>query len=179
MAYLVRSLVDLRNEIDARWPGRKRYRDGWYRKRGVGMKSEHWPDWKGAVHALDITREGVDPYAIIDAGRRTPEACWYMIYSRTLYSHTYGWKPRYIVSDGPHLDHIHVSVRLDSAHENYSHGWGLYVPRSGHPGPPTWPSDQDTAGWDYSTTIGSSARILLDLAEHAESTAINTSKLAW
>lgn len=177
MAYLVRSLVDLRNEVDAKWPGRKRYRDGWYRARGVGMKSEHWPDGKGAVHAFDITREGVDPYAIIEAGGNTPEACWYMIYSRTLYSHTYGWKPRPIASDGPHLDHIHVSVRLDSAHENYAHGWGLWSPRSGHPGPPSWSGGESSAGWDYGGSINSSGNVISDLAEHAEYVARNIGNL--
>jgi hypothetical protein len=153
MAYLVRSLVDLRNEIDARWPGRSRNIDGWYRAVGVGMKSEHWPDAKGAVHAIDVTVAGIDPWVLIEAGRVTPQACWYMIYSRHLYSHNHGWIATPIVSDGPHLDHVHVSGWLTAAAENYHLGWGLVRGSSGPVGPVIQVPTQNADSWDYSGAV--------------------------
>jgi hypothetical protein len=125
MAVLAPSLVDLRAEIDARWPNRDRRTDGWYRPRGVGDPSDHWPDGRDVVHAIDIDKDGVIPMAIVDACRLHKGVCHYIIWNRTIWSSTYNMVPRAYTGKNPHTDHLHVSSHLTLQAEFYRGGWGI------------------------------------------------------
>jgi peptidoglycan hydrolase-like protein with peptidoglycan-binding domain len=117
--HLAPSLVQLRAEIDARWPGRSRASDGSIgdarhsRTRNshnpVGTKHGPRNGTRGAVHALDITASGIDTGVVLAALIGDPRV-WYVIYDGRIWSRTTGWAPRRQVGD-PHTTHIHVSLR--------------------------------------------------------------------
>jgi len=59
---LAPSLVNLRREIDLRWPDRMKTSDGWIGDPAHAQRSsDHNPDARGIVHALDVTGEGSHP----------------------------------------------------------------------------------------------------------------------
>ena len=121
-ARLAPSLLQLRAEVDARWPNRGRASDGWlgdsYHQ---ASRSDHNPvghvngpsvGTPGVVHALDITARGIDPAAVV-AAVVGDSRVWYVIYNRTIWSRSYGWRPRPFSGDS-HTTHIHISLRDDS-----------------------------------------------------------------
>lgn len=105
---LAPALVALRDEVNARWPGRDKSSDGTIgdpaHQRGV---SEHNPDLEGVVRAIDITALGIDVDALLDAAIGDPRV-HYVIYRGRICSRTYGWTWR--PSSG-HEHHIHISLR--------------------------------------------------------------------
>lgn len=135
VAYLAPSLRRLFNEIDATWPHRDRRTDGWIRWPKDGISKGHNPDSKGAVHAIDVDRDGIAPDWIVANIRKSSGVLWYIIWNRTLYSNTYGWKPRRYTGDNPHTDHMHIEIYQTSAAENYSGSWNIGVQQGiGTPG---------------------------------------------
>ena len=73
MAYLAPSLVQLRNEINRRWPNRDKTSDGWIGDPAhQATKSDHNPDSKGCVHALDIDKDGIDPWLVVGQAIKHP-----------------------------------------------------------------------------------------------------------
>ena len=55
MARLVAAGVKLRNQVNRRWPNRDKRSDGWIGdKAHQARKSDHNPDARGWVHAIDI-----------------------------------------------------------------------------------------------------------------------------
>lgn len=127
MAYLVNSMVRLRAEIDGRWPHRQRRAEGWYTDPRVRYSYGHNPDAKGAVHAIDIDRVGVDPMWIIRHIYVGGHVLWYIIYNRTLYSRTYGGVPQPYHGSNPHTDHLHIECYRDPHAENYSGPWNIWA----------------------------------------------------
>lgn len=122
-AYLAPSLDGLRAEIDARWPGRDTASDGWIGDaRHAATKSEHNPDEKGCVHALDIDKDGIDPKALLRELIGDPRV-WYVIWDRTIWSRTHGWAARAYKGVDPHTGHLHVSILLTEAAETDTAPW--------------------------------------------------------
>ena len=134
--YAAPSLVALRKEVDARWPGRSRSSDGVIGDtRHAARTNSHNPvgagngpgvGTPGAVHAIDITSDGIDVAAFLSAVVGDPRV-WYVIHDGQIWSRTTGWAP--IVHRGdPHTTHIHVNLREDSqgaavAAENDTRSW--------------------------------------------------------
>jgi peptidoglycan hydrolase-like protein with peptidoglycan-binding domain len=134
--YAAPSLVALRKEVDARWPGRSRSSDGVIGDtRHAARTNSHNPvgagngpgvGTRGAVHALDITSAGVDVAALLSAVVGDPRV-WYVIHNGQIWSRTTGWAP--IAHQGdPHTTHIHVNLREDNqatavAAENDTRPW--------------------------------------------------------
>lgn len=121
--YLAPSLVKLRNEINAKWPRRDRGSDGWVGdKAHRARKSQHNPDGKGCVHAIDVDKDGIDVKAllreVIGDGR-----VWYVIWNRVMYSRSYGWRARRYTGSNPHDKHVHISIRLDREAETNGSPW--------------------------------------------------------
>jgi len=127
MAYLVQSLVNLRSEIDSRWPSRDRRTDGWYADPKVRTSYGHNPDGKGAVHAIDVDKDGIDPDWIINNIYRAGFHLWYIIWNRGIWDTQHGWKREAYHGANPHTDHLHIEVFHDAAGENYNGSWSIAV----------------------------------------------------
>ncbi len=134
--YAAPSLVSLRKEVDARWPGRSRISDGVIGDtRHAARTNSHNPvgagngpavGTRGAVHAIDITSDGIDVAALLSAVVGDPRV-WYVIHDGQIWSRTTGWAPIAHRGD-PHTTHIHVNLREDSqsaavAAENDTRSW--------------------------------------------------------
>jgi hypothetical protein len=123
MARLVAGGVTLRNQINKRWPRRDKRSDGWIGdKAHVTRQSDHNPDARGLVHALDIDAD-LDPkdpgaaqrlanqiVAYAASGIPGSNRIKYVVFNDQIASGTYAnsmWKWR--GSGYGHMHHIHVS----------------------------------------------------------------------
>jgi hypothetical protein len=123
MARLVAGGVTLRNQINKRWPKRDKRSDGWIGdKAHASRQSDHNPDARGLVHALDIDKD-LDPkdpgaaqrlanqiVAYAASGIPGANRIKYVVFNDQIASGTYPtsmWKWR--GSGYGHLHHIHVS----------------------------------------------------------------------
>jgi len=123
MARLVAGGVTLRNQVNKRWPKRDKRSDGWIGdKAHAGRQSDHNPDARGLVHALDIDAD-LDPKDPGAAQRLANQIVAYaasgipganriknVVFNDQIASGTYAnsmWKWR--GSGYGHMHHIHVS----------------------------------------------------------------------
>ena len=127
MARLVAAGVKLRNQIDKAFPTRDKRSDGWIGdKAHQARKSDHNPDARGFVHALDIdadlipgrpqaSREAAqrladELVAYAKSGKPGADRIRYVVYndriaSGTYKNHFWTWRG----SGYGHMHHIHVS----------------------------------------------------------------------
>lgn len=126
MAKLVAGGVQLRKQVDARFPGRDRRSDGWIGDSAhAARRSDHNPDKNGWVHALDIdenmgkgrwrngraARQLAEQLRLYAAsGLPGSDRIKYVVYEGRLASGTYKskwwtWRP----GNWGHYQHIHVS----------------------------------------------------------------------
>lgn len=121
--YLAPSLVALRREIDQRWPHRDRRSDGWLGDAAHSARqSDHNPDARGMVHALDVDKDGIDVAALLAAAigdRRV----WYVIHNRQIWSRTYGWDARPYTGANAHTEHVHISIQYAHDAEADTRPW--------------------------------------------------------
>lgn len=108
MATLAPALNTLRNQINNAWPGRSKASDGWIGDTDHAARvSDHNPDSRGIVHAIDVTVNGIDKATVIEAAladKRTK----YVISDRRIWQPTTGWTP--YTGTNPHTAHVHISV---------------------------------------------------------------------
>ena len=83
--------------------------------------SDHNPDSKGCVHALDITARGIDTTALISAAI-TDKRVRYVIFNRRIWIDG-SWQAYH--GDGPHIDHIHISIYHTDYAENNTNHWNI------------------------------------------------------
>lgn len=128
MARLVAAGVTLRAQINKRWPTREKTSDGWIGDRAhAARKSDHNPDSRGWVHALDVDADLLGPGKkarsrkvaqeladqIIEyarSGEPGSERIKYVVFADHIASGTYSkqyWTWR--KGSWGHFDHIHVS----------------------------------------------------------------------
>jgi hypothetical protein len=114
---LAPSLTLLKTTIDRKWPGRLRTFDGTIGDaRHQAEKSDHNPNERGVVCAMDITHDplnGPDGKALAEALRasRNPRIS-YVIHAGQIFSSTVSpWEWRIYPGEDPHKHHVHVSVR--------------------------------------------------------------------
>jgi peptidoglycan hydrolase-like protein with peptidoglycan-binding domain len=121
--HLAPSLVQLRNEVNARWPRRPKGSDGTVGDTShSARKSDHNPNARNSVNAFDITYPGVDPKVIIAAVSKHP-AGNYVIFNRKIYSRSNGWKAEPYSGASPHTEHLHVSILQSVAAEQSKAKW--------------------------------------------------------
>ena len=123
MARLVAGGVTLRNQVNKRWVRRDKRSDGWLGDAAhKGRVSDHNPDARGLVHALDIDAD-LDPkdpgaaqrlanqiVAYAASGIPGANRIKYVVFNDQIASGTYAnsmWKWR--GSGYGHMHHIHVS----------------------------------------------------------------------
>ena len=126
--HLAPSLVQLRNEVNARWPRRPKGSDGTVGDTSHSARaSDHNPNNRGSVNAFDITYPGVDPKVIIAAVKKHP-AGNYVIFNRKIYSRSNGWKAEPYSGASPHTEHLHVSILQSVAAEQSKAKWLTVTP---------------------------------------------------
>jgi hypothetical protein len=119
---LSKGAAKLREQANIRWPKRDTSSDGWlgdpaHRKR----VSDHNPDRKGIVHAIDLdadfgrpgradAQQLVDELVALAKAGKDGGRLKYIIHASYIYSRTYGWKRRKYTGSNPHTGHIHISV---------------------------------------------------------------------
>lgn len=127
--YLSRSLDNLFDEIDARWPNRDRRTDGWYtnERESVGHNRGH----RGLVHAIDVDDDGIDETWIINNIYKGGGVLRYIIWNRGIYHVRDGWKRRAYTGKSPHTDHMHLEINQTNTAEDYNGHWGIAPGQSG------------------------------------------------
>lgn len=118
MYRLAAGAATLRSQVDKRWPLRDRASDGWigdasHQKR----KSDHNPDARGIVHAIDLDKDGIDAERFVTelaayaaSGQPGSDRILNIVWAGRVWSGTYRdhfWTPR--AGDYGHFDHVHVS----------------------------------------------------------------------
>jgi len=125
MAVLAANLGTLRREINTRWPGRDKSSDGWIGDAAHQQrKSDHNPDSNGMVHAIDVDKDGIDPNFLVKRAVQHPTVR-YVIFNRTIWSRTHGFKPRKYTGDNPHTKHVHISGLRGGQFEGDRSSWGV------------------------------------------------------
>ena len=123
--HLAPSLAQLRREINARWPNRDKSTDG-----SVGdlshaaRASDHNPNSRRSVNAIDIDEDGIDAWGLVDLAITDPRVN-YVIYERKIWQRKHGFKPRPYSGINAHTKHIHVSIIQSVAAERNTAPWGI------------------------------------------------------
>ena len=124
MAVLAGNLANLRREINAHWPNRDKKSDGWIADAKHPSRSDHQPDSRGVVHAIDVDVDGIRPKVLVRHAIAHPSTK-YVIFNRTIWSRTRDFRPcRYTGAD-PHTGHVHIYGRSGHEFESNRTGWGL------------------------------------------------------
>lgn len=119
-AWLSKSAVQLREQVDDCFPERIRKSDGWIGDaKHSARKSDHNPDTNGCVRAIDIDArlsddKGISTY-LADQIRqygKTSKRISYVIHQEKIASSLLGWKWRKYKGN-KHNHHIHISFKSD------------------------------------------------------------------
>jgi hypothetical protein len=135
MATLVPSLDALRSEFNRNFPRRDKASDGWIGDAAhQSGTSDHNPDSRGIVHAIDVDEDLRAPGATMrecveEVVRRhragQDNRITYVIYERTIWSASYDWRPRSYSGSNPHDKHAHFSASYVRARETSRKPFGV------------------------------------------------------
>jgi hypothetical protein len=123
--YLAPSLVQLRDEVNERWPKRDKSSDGWIGDTSHQARpSDHNPDYSsgGVVRAIDVDDSGVDRVALLNEVIGDPRV-WYVISHGKIYSVTHGWAANAYTGSNSHHEHMHISIRHTKGAETNTAKW--------------------------------------------------------
>jgi hypothetical protein len=121
--HLAPSLSNLRDELNKMYPNRPKTSDG-----SIGnaahkaTKSDHNPNSRNSVNALDITYPGVNFRSFMAAAKKHPSTN-YVIFNRKIYSRSNGWVAKAYTGVSPHTEHIHISILQTIKAENSQVKW--------------------------------------------------------
>jgi hypothetical protein len=133
-AVLVPCLVALRTEFNELYPLRDKGSDGWIGDPAHAARtSDHNPDARGLVHAIDVDA-GLGPGVTLQdfcdllvarakAGQERRLA--YVIHNRRIASAAVGWIWRPYTGASPHTEHAHFSASHLPAREQDTTSWHL------------------------------------------------------
>jgi hypothetical protein len=127
--YLVPCLAVLRAEFNALNPKRDKGSDGWIGDTAhQSHTSDHNPDSKGRVLALDIDSTGPwpVPFNTLVESVRGDARLEYVIWNRRIAERDRGWTWRtYTGTSDPHTGHAHFSARHDHTGNTSTAPWHL------------------------------------------------------
>lgn len=126
MPRLAKSLETLRSQVNDLWPDRDKSNDGWIGDTAHSRrKSDHNPNARGVVTAIDITRDQTDgpDCEQLALSCLKDSRVKYVIYNRRIASQGGTWR-RYRGSN-PHTQHVHISVSSDPSEYDDGSPWQL------------------------------------------------------
>jgi peptidoglycan hydrolase-like protein with peptidoglycan-binding domain len=128
MARLAKALVVLRDQVNALAPNRSKASDGWIGDAAhSARKSDHNPNSRGVVQALDIThdpRNGIDNGTLAERLRASADPrIKYIISNGRIANSGKPWR-KYTGSNG-HFQHFHVSVSDSPSLYDSTKPWAL------------------------------------------------------
>lgn len=123
--HLAPSLKQLLAEVNARWPSRDKSWDGSIGDAAHSARaSDHNPNSRGSVNAIDVTNKGIDHVAL----RKllvTKKRVNYVISDGIIYSRVRDFAPKTYTGSNPHDHHVHVSLLQEKWAEDDTTGWGV------------------------------------------------------
>lgn len=124
--HLAPALDRLRDEVNAKWPNRSKASDGTIGDAAHSSRtSDHNPNGRRSVNAMDITASGIDTDTLIAAAKKHPSVR-YIIFNRRIMNRDIGnFKSRAYSGSNPHTKHVHISLYQSRAAEQRSQSWGL------------------------------------------------------
>ena len=124
--HLAPALDQLRAEVNALWPNRSKASDGTIGDAAHSSRtSDHNPNARRSVNAIDITASGVDVQKLINAAKKHPSVR-YIIFNRRIMNRDIGnFKARSYGGSNPHTKHVHISLYQSATAENRTQSWGL------------------------------------------------------
>lgn len=132
---LAKSLTVLRDQVNARFPGRAKASDGTIGDAAHAKRpSDHNPDKDGVVKALDLTtdpNDDADTEALAEHLRqaRDPRVKYVIAMGRMFSAYAahggpaWTWRP--YSGTNPHVHHFHVSVQGDAARYDDTSPWNI------------------------------------------------------
>lgn len=127
MSYYIAPALDrLRSEVNAKWPDRSRASDGWIGDASHSSRtSDHNPNSRGSVNAMDVTASGISTDALIAAAKKHPSVR-YIIFNRRIMNRDIGnFRSRPYSGSNPHTKHVHISLYQRRSAEDDTRSWGL------------------------------------------------------
>lgn len=135
VATLVPCLDALRSEFNRSFPQRDKGSDGWIGDTAHSSRaSDHNPDARGIVHAIDVDEDlkapGVTmPECVAEIIRRHRDGednrLTYVIYEKKIYSASQEWRARDYTGANPHDKHAHFSASSTRARETNRAPFGV------------------------------------------------------
>lgn len=123
---LALSLRTLFEQVDELWPHRTIGSDGWIGDdRHQHLPSDHNPDARGLVHAIDVTAARIEPWVLVVAACVHPSTN-YVIYRRRIFSRSHQFRARYYGEADPHTTHVHISILHTRSAETSRRDWLLW-----------------------------------------------------
>lgn len=124
--HLAPALEQLRAEVNKKWPGRSKASDGTIGDASHSARtSDHNPNSRGSVNAMDITVSGIDKGTLIAVAKKHPSVR-YIISDRKIMNRDIGnFRARTYTGSNPHTKHVHISLYQSSTAENRRQSWGL------------------------------------------------------
>ncbi|HKE66875.1 MAG TPA: peptidoglycan-binding domain-containing protein [Micromonosporaceae bacterium] len=86
--------------------------------------SDHNPDARGIVHAIDVMVRGSRAEAVVTWALLHPDDLEYVIHNRTIWTRSRGFRPKQYHGTDPHTNHVHISGRHGSAGKDAATGTG-------------------------------------------------------
>lgn len=124
MARIAPTLARCRTALDKEWPLRDRRSDGWIGDSNHVPPSDHIPNGRGMVDALDVDSDGIHVPTVL-AAMITHPATNYVIHNRRIYQDTAQNQPRTYTGSNPHTGHIHCSIHQSTWAEDSPGSWSL------------------------------------------------------
>lgn len=128
--HLSPALDQLRDEINAKFPGRDRSTDGTIGDAAHASRtSQHNPDpADGSVNAVDMDDDGWPAVACRDyligrARAGLEPRLWYIIHNGQIWSRASGFVAKRYTGPNPHTSHFHLSIYYGAATEDSRKRW--------------------------------------------------------
>ena len=130
--HLAPALDQLRAEVNALWPNRSKASDGTIGDAAHSARtSDHNPNARRSVNAIDITASGIDTSKLINAAKAHPSVRYIIHRGRIMNRDIGNFQSRHYGGSNPHNTHVHISIYQSATAERRTQSWGLANAKGG------------------------------------------------